>query len=232
MSKETFSFAELDKRIKEIPTPSLVDEFLPPDDLLVFEALGAIGIVIGLLPSVLLQFMESAPWMVTMTYVGLAVMIIGFLPGLLRKSGSIFKSISGWKKEFLADIENFFQEDQEIIQWLTQFPKEELQNRMRFIQDYRERVSGKSAFLFGHIEKLGILPALIAAYVSISNIGAPQDISPLLAVGCALLVLLYFLSLTVSLRRLRSQFYEMLLCRAIDKVDAQPSRILDVKSKK
>jgi hypothetical protein len=218
MNTQTFNFAELDSRIKEVSTPSLKDEFLPPDDLLVFEALGVIGILIGLLPSVLVRVMEPAQWMVTMTFAGVAVSIIGFLPGFVRKFGTIFKSISGWKKEFLVDIEEAYLENQVIIQWLMQFSKDELQNRQRFLQDYRERVSGKSAFFFGHIEKLGILPAVIAVYVPLSNIGAPQNISLWLALGAMFLVLLYFLSLTISLKRLRSQFYEMLLARAIEKM--------------
>jgi hypothetical protein len=218
MTLETFTFAELDKRIEQIPNAP-GEMVLYPKGLTAWEGIGILGTLLGLLPQLLIRILTPETWMVFVANTGVALMVIGFLPSFLYQCVRLLRALWQWRKDFNADVDYAFERHRELIEWLMQFPKEELQDRMQFIRDAGIRINNKLGLVTGSLAKLGIVPALIAVVTQIQEFQNPGSMPVWRIVLAVFLIIMYAVTIASSLTMMRTQFYETLLARAINKLD-------------
>jgi hypothetical protein len=218
MTPETFTFVELDKRIEQIPNAP-GEMVLYPEGLTAFECIGILGTLMGLLPQLLVRMMTPEMWMVFVAKTGVALMVIGFLPGFVYQCARLLKALWQWRKDFNAGADYAFEQHRELIEWLMQFPKEELQDRMQFIRDAGVRINNKLGLVTGSLAKLGIVPALIAVVTQIQEFQNPGSMPVWRIILAVFLIMMYAVTIASSLTVMRTQFYETLLVRAINKLD-------------
>jgi len=218
MPPETFTFAELDKRIEQIPdAPG--EMVLFPKPLMVWEFIGIFGTILGLVPSLIVLFITPAMWMVPIAKFGLAIMVLGYLPGFVYKCWGLIKSMRNWREQFISGADFAFDRHRELTEWLMQFPKVILEDRMHFIRDARIRMGDKMGLVIGGIEKLGAVPVLLAVITQIQEFRDLGSLPAWRIVLAFFLVLMYAMSISISLMRLRAQLHEMLLTNAINKLN-------------
>jgi hypothetical protein len=158
MTPEIFTFTELDKRIEKIPdAPGELVLF--PKELMVWEFIGIFGTFLGLIPSLIVLFITPAMWMVNFARMGLVIMVIGYLPGFIYKCSGLIKGMWGWRERFITNADYAFEHHSELTQWLMQFPKEVLEDRMHFIRDVRLRMGDKLGLLIG--QKRGLVDLIV-----------------------------------------------------------------------
>ncbi len=83
MDQAPLTFALLDAQIEAVPEGP-VATLNTPQWIRPWTLVGVVGAVLGLLPSLLIQWFAPAQWMVWMSKAGLFVMVIGFAPGFVR----------------------------------------------------------------------------------------------------------------------------------------------------
>ncbi len=83
MDAKHFSFSELEKKIAAMPEGP-VAALNRPRWQYWLDVGGGVGVIVGLLPSLLVQFLEIKSWMITMTNAGFWMTLILFAPGFLR----------------------------------------------------------------------------------------------------------------------------------------------------
>ena len=217
MALEVFSFTELDKRIEKIPDAP--GEFvLFPKELMVWEFIGVCGTVLGLIPSLLVLFFTPAMWMVFAAKTGLVIMVIGYLPGFIYKCWGLIKGMWGWRERFISGSDHAFGYHREITEWLLQFPKEDLEDRMHFIRDVRVRMGDKLGLVIGSLEKLGMVPVIIVVITQIQEVRDLGSLPAWRIVLAFFLIMMYAITISISLMRLRANLHEMLLMHAINKL--------------
>lgn len=217
MTAETFTFSKLDERIEKIPDAQ--GEFdLFPKELMVWEFIGVFGTVLGLLPSLLVLFITPAKWMVTFAFLGMLVMIVGFLPGFIYKCCGLIKGMWGWRERFISGADYAFEKHRELTQWLMQFPKEDLEDRMQFMRDARNRMGDKLGLVIGSLEKRGMVPVIIAVITQIQEVRDLGSLPAWRIVLAFFLIGMYATTISISLMRLRANLHEMLLTTAINKL--------------
>ena len=221
MTVETFSFAQLDERIEKIPdAPG--ELLLFPKALMVWEFIGVFGTLLGLIPSLIVMFITPAMWMVYIARMGLVIMVIGYLPGFIYKCWGLMKGMWGWRERFISGSDYAFEYHREITEWLMQFPKEELEHRMHFIRDVRVRMGDKLGLVIGSLEKLGMVPVVIVVITQIQEVRDLGSLPAWRIVLAFFLILMYAVTISISLKRLRAQLHEMLLTYAINKLNKKP----------
>ena len=77
------SFADLEKRVAALPDGPM-GVLNRPRWQYWLDLVGGVGVILGLLPSALIQFMEPKLWMLTMVRIGFWTMLIGFVPGIVQ----------------------------------------------------------------------------------------------------------------------------------------------------
>lgn len=221
MTPEIFTFTELDKRIEKIPdAPGELELF--PKSLMVWEFIGICGTILGLIPSLIDLFIMPSEWMLFVARMGLVIMILGFLPGFIYKCLGLIKGMWQWREKFISGADFGFDRHSEIIQWLMQFPKEVLEDRMHFIRDTRIRMGDKMGLVIGSMEKLGMVPVLLAVITQIQEFRDPGSLPAWRIVLAFFLILMYAMTISISLMRLRAHLHEMLLTHAINKLNKAP----------
>lgn len=216
MNIETFSFAKLDERIEKIPDAP--DEFvLFPKELMVWEVIGVGGTVMGLLPSLFVLFIKPAHWMVVFATIGLLIMIVGFLPGFVRTSWFLIKDMWHWRVRFIGNADYAFDQHRELIKWLMQFPKKDLEEYAQFIRDARVRMGDKLGLIVGGLQKLGFVPALVAVVTQVQEFQALGSLPSWRIILAFFLILMYAVTFCISLMQLRAQLHETLLMQAINR---------------
>jgi hypothetical protein len=214
MADTDLSFTELDRRLRETRDgPSGI--FDTPKPYRVLNIIGAAGASIALLPFGLMRIMTPAMWMVTMVQIGFAIVLVTWLPTLVRSYGVLGWTLWRWRDDQVSQLDHDHPHYQKILDWLDGFSVEALTEHRRTAQLAQRQVASKIGFLAGGIDRLGILPVLASIYLFLRNW---KDVlnTPLWQLGlCVLLVLLYIVTTTASLMRIRLQLYESLLSDAL-----------------
>ena len=89
------SFAELQHRISKIPDGP-VGILDTPKPYRLLNVIGGVGAIVALLPMVLVKLMTPAMWMVTMVQIGMAVMVMKWLPYSVRSIGVMGWTLARW----------------------------------------------------------------------------------------------------------------------------------------
>ncbi len=216
MTDNGLSFAELEERIRAIPDgPSAV--LNTPRWLIPFNILGTIGIVVGLLPSIFIEFWQPQMWMASMARVGLWMAVVGYAPDFLRNICVVTLSFLRWKDDQIKQLDHDLVHFRNLYRWLVEFPKEQLEEHQRFARHVQTRLASKLGLLTGSLDKLGIVPVLAALSIQLKAYLDPEGV-PLWQIILALfLAITYLIAWLAAHMRLRVQLYEVLLAEALAK---------------
>ncbi|MFT3807261.1 hypothetical protein [Arenimonas sp.] len=215
MQPEKISFAWLDKRLRAIPDGPA--EYLnTPSWVVVWNVIGLAGVVIGLSPVLLRQFMPVGPGVVWVALTGLILEVVGFFPYFFYSTLAIVRSFLRRRAEFVQQLDHDIAQLRGLSSELAQYPTDTLNEHLRFTRNARSRLAMKFAFLFGGIDRLGILPVAIAVALQIKLIEDISAVPGWLLFLAAAFAILYFVALFVSHDQIRLQLFEIVLVAALE----------------
>lgn len=164
MRQELLTYAEMDRRIEALPEGPVATVRRPPW-MMWLERLGYVGMILGLTPALVAQFLQPAAWMLSVAVLGLVLTAAGFLPVLVRDLWVLFRSIGRAREEFIRQWDHDFVAFEGLLAWLTEFPRDVLEHRLRFAQAAQARIAAKMGLFYGGADRLGIVPLITAIYV-------------------------------------------------------------------
>lgn len=100
-----------------------------------------------------------------------------------------------------------------LVQWIAGFPRDQIAALSDYAELRQERFRERQPLLLGSVEKLGVLPVLVAIYAQFK--GLHFKITWVEALSLAFLAWVYWLCLISIGTRYRGQFYAIVLKRAL-----------------
>lgn len=214
MEARKFSFTELEQRIAAIPDGP-AGALNRPQWQYWTDIGGGVGVIVGLLPSLFAQIFEPKWWMVDMARIGLWMTILMFLPGFLRSACVIARTIWRGKKEDTAQLDHDFAEMNLLQTWLATFPRQALEQHLRFVQAAQARLIAKLSVMGGDLDRFGILPLILAIAVQIKVLTTESMALPLWQIVPGLFfAIAYLIGLHGAFMRVRMHLYETVLAEA------------------
>ncbi len=105
MDEGTLSYTELERRIGALPDgPAKVLD--APSWLMVPNIVGTVGMVLGLLPSLLILLVEPKTWMVYVARTGVWMAYLGYAPGFIRSIYVVGVSMWRWRRDQVAQLDH------------------------------------------------------------------------------------------------------------------------------
>ena len=185
------------------------------------NVLGTAGLIVGIAPYLLIQFVAPQMWMVWVARAGLGLVLLGFGPSIVRSFWLLCTEFWNWKPKLVEQSDHDLAEFCRLRRWLRKFPREDLQDHHRFAVLSQQRLSAKLGVLQGGFDKLGVLPALLALLFLIKNANG-LSVDALLAVPkwqswvAFVFAMTYLIGFLAMLMRLRLHLYEVVLADALD----------------
>lgn len=212
MPSEPLTFTELDRRIAALPEGPAA-ELNPPRWQPWLDAVGLAGIVLGLLPSLLVEFWTPQDWMAWMASAGLGLTAL-FLPGFARSMFLMVRGMRQWRLQLVAQLDHDVASMATLQTWLARQPREAIESHLWFVRHAHARLGHKMGFLFGGIDKAGVLVVVGAVSVQIKAF-VDGAVPWWLAMVTIFVAVTYAVGIMASLMRLRMQLYEALLDDAL-----------------
>ncbi len=207
-------FRALEARIEAMPDgPSA--HMRAPKWKRALNVIGLLGLAAGLLPSLLILLFEPHVWMVWLARGGLVAMAVGWIPTVIWDLSAVLRSFRRWGHEQADQLDHDFAEWHRLCEWLAGHPQDFLERHLRWLQVCQIRMTAKLGFLAGGIEKLGILPVLIALAVQARIAASAPDIPKWQLILGLFVGTTYLIALLGSLLRQRMQLYEMAVTEAL-----------------
>lgn len=216
MDEGSLSYTELERHIRALPDgPAKILD--TPRWLLIPSAVGTLGMVLGLAPSLLILFLEPRMWMAHMARAGVWMTFLGYAPGFVRSIYVVAVSMWRWRIDQVAQLDHDLEQVRSLHTWLRRHPTEVVAEHLRFVQMVQTRLTTKLGFLAGGLDKLGVLPLLVALAIQL-NVYADWDKVPQWQVILGLFAAItYLIAFIGSLMRLRLQLYEAVLAEALQR---------------
>ena len=220
MERPPLSFSAIEQRIQALPDgPAAV--LNTPKWIARCNVVGAAGILVGLAPFLLIQFIPPRPWMVHMARLGLWIAIAGAAPGILRGLWIMSIEFWRWRPNLVEQSDHDLAQFRDLRRWLSTYPIAELEEHRRFAKFSQERLASKLGLLAGGFDKLGILPALLALLVLLRGVDGLTlaillDVPAWQSALALFFTITYFIGLLAIRMRLCMQLYETVLTDAIE----------------
>lgn len=213
--EDFLTFAKLDKKLQAIPEGPAAALSTPPW-LAMWNAVGTVGILAGLLPSLLIKFMTPVAWMAFMAQMGIWIALIGYAPYFVRSVWVLRRSFWHWRIEQVQQLDHDYAHWYTLTGELARQPTPVLDNMLRFVRQVEMRLVAKATLVIGSADKLGIAPLLGALAIQ-ANAYFNQDtpMSTWLVVLGMFLAVTYLVGFLASLMRLRLRLYEAVLSEAL-----------------
>ena len=211
-SSELLTFAALDRRIESLPEGP-VAELNAPRWQRRLDAVGYAGIVVGLMPSVMMEFIAPAGWMLWMARVGLT-MTACLLPGFARNVFLVLRGMGRWRPELVAQLDHDMGAMETLHAWLARQPRAAIESHLGFARNAQARMTQKMGFLFGGADKAGVVLVLAAVAAQLKAY-ADGPIAWWIALPGILVAVLAVVGMVAGLMRLRLQLYEAILDDAL-----------------
>jgi hypothetical protein len=161
-SESALTFALLDKRIEELPVGP-VKQQVPPLIRLA-TLIGFVGCFLAFLPSLMVNWLEPQQWMVNVARQGFVLTLVGFAPGFLHNVWLLVRELRNHRHSFLAQFDHDVEEFKRLAEWLSIYPRDVLETNLRYARMGRERLHARIALLLGGVERLGLLPTVVALW--------------------------------------------------------------------
>jgi hypothetical protein len=212
MESPKLTFTALDARIEELPASPSDTAAFPKKAKWGLSATAA-GALFGLLSIKLLP--SNAIYTLVLAYTGLAVEIAGAVIAAISQIPKRWPTFANGRRDFAEQLDFDLPHHLALVEWLRTFPLDQRETLSKFISYRHERMKERLPMLTGSIEKLGILPIVIALYLQFKDMHWPPHPSWVEIFLIVVLVLGYWLSLTQISVRLRLQLYETLIGKAL-----------------
>lgn len=212
--KPELTFTQLDAEIEALPEGP-VASLNQPAWTRWWTIAGVAGMVVGLSPTLLLQWMEPAWWMVTVAQLGLVVTVVGFAPGFVRNVWVLARESRRHRRGLIEQFDHDTLQFRELSERLSAYPRDVLERQRRFARMGHERLGSRLVMMLGGIERLGLLPLLLSLFIVLRNW---QDLLALpfwLAFLAAMAAILWLLGWAGAEFRRRLQLYEFILDEAL-----------------
>ena len=216
------SYRELERRIKALPDgPATV--LNTPRPFAILGIVGNVGIILGLLPSLLITFMAPREWMLWIAYGGRASAGVVGARVVFPPVGAVAGSRRMGPPEPGPQLDHDIVQFRELTVWLRRYPTDQLAEHLRFTRRVQTRLSAKIALMAGSLDRLGIAPLLIALGIQIKAV-VDWGQTPYWQIMLGLfLAIAYMVALMAAFMRLRLQLYETVLEEALES-RASPGR--------
>lgn len=211
-SSGSLTFAALDHRIEALPEGP-VAALNAPRWQRRLDAVGYAGIVIGLMPSLLIEVMAPAGWMLWMAWTGLA-MTACLLPGLARNVFLVLRGMGRWRPELVAQLDHDIGAMETLHAWLARQPRAAVESHLWFARHAQARMTQKMGFLFGGADKAGVVLVLAAVAAQLKAF-ADGSVAWWIALPGILVAVVSAVGMVAGLMRLRLQLYEAVLDDAL-----------------
>lgn len=140
-----------------------------------------------------------------------------------RKLRSLRRRFRDAHRHFADELDDDFSAFRDVIDWLARYPVEALASRMRYVRLRRETLLYRLGLVTGGLDKLGILPLVVAAWLQFKDLRLQNitDLGSINLVGIVLLALLataylaswWLLRLSTRLDVCAALLHEALLAR-------------------
>ncbi len=212
MESPKLTFAALDARIEALPV-------FPPD-VSIFPkkakwgfcaaAAGALFALacVKLLPS-------NAMYTAVLAGIGVAVEFAGVIVAIASQIPKKWPTFVNERRDTAERLDFDLPHHLALVEWLRTFPLDQRRTLSEFVSHRHERMKEKLPMFTGSIEKLGALPIVIALYLQFKDMHWPPHPGWVEIFLIFVLVLGYWLSVLLINIRLRLQFYETLIRRAL-----------------
>ncbi|MDQ3289243.1 MAG: hypothetical protein M3Q42_13520 [Pseudomonadota bacterium] len=209
------SFTKLAQRIDALPDGpiSVLDT---PAWARRLNVVGTSALIAGLLPVVLIRIFEPQQWMVPLAQGGTAVACVALLPYICRSWFVVARSMLMWKPEQVGQLDHDIEQFRLLDQWLSGFPREQIVQHLRFARAMRARLTEKVGLLGGSLDKLGIIPVVVALGLQLKAVTGDTQLPLWQGVLALLLAITYVIAFMGALMRSRLQLYEMVLAEAVE----------------
>lgn len=190
------------------PKPSRLERW----SLWIGVAATALGLTIAALPAVL----ESAQWMLKVLRLCLVIEIGGFVLSFVLMLSREGQQYIKPRLTHAMEMDDAFRHWQLLVERLREYPKDERDHRLRFVNRLRVNMTDRMGLMYGGLQKLGPFPVLIALYLQFRNwkwgdwAGA-FDVNLVAGIVIFALVLLYVMGWVFIGMRVRLDTYSNLL---------------------
>jgi len=147
---------------------------------------------------------------------GVTAQLSGLSLLVYRQSRMIVSQLKYTREDFASDLDEQFGKYESTVTWLRALPPEQLRFAFMYIEQRIATLSKRHGAMFGPIEKLGLLPALVACVLQLSVIANPSFV--FWGAG-VVIVVFYLLGLWMLGLKFQLQLYSHLLEASLD-VDA------------
>lgn len=156
---------------------------------------------------------------VAVTQLGLAVELLGLGTSMCLRIRREWRQFRNARREHAREIEEGYTQYQQLVQQLRAFPLEQRRRRLRYIRDRRTTMHERLGLFTGGMERLGVLPLLVALYLQFKdwrwgNWNAFANITLVQGAFAFWILVAYALSWYLVHLRARVQAYELLLAEA------------------
>lgn len=214
MTEPPLSFKELEARIRAmLDGPAAV--LNTPRWLVIANAFGTLGLILGMAPSLLIRFFEPQMWMVYLARSGVWVAVLLFLPYFVRSIWMFARGMWRWKDEQVEQLDHDLDQFRGLVRWLAGFPQDRLQQHLDFARLVHTRLTAKIGLLSEGAERLGLLPIFASLFIAIRNWEQLLAIPLWQSMLGLFLVVTWLIAWVASLMRLRVQLYELVLSDAV-----------------
>ncbi|WP_157515260.1 hypothetical protein [Luteimonas abyssi] len=220
------SFATLEARIKSMPDgPAAI--LNTPRPLYWLNIFGSVAIVVGLLPFLLVQFLTPQWWMVRLAQVGVWSAGVLYAPGILRALVVMAREFWHWRIKLVEQSDHDLAQFRALRSWLQTFPRAELEEHRNFARLAHDRLGSKLVLLMGGIERVGILPVLVAVFFllrEVDGLGVESlaDVPLWQGVLAPFLVITWWIGVMAVRMRLTHELYAVVLTDALACGDEAP----------
>jgi len=151
----------------------------------------------------------------------LAVEVIGLALALIPPRPWKIPSFASEQRDYAEQLDHDFAQYEGLIAWLRTFPAEQLESMAGYVTDRLESLKSKQPLLTGAIDKLGVLPIVIALFLQFRSMHWPPDFTwPQIIFGFVL-VWMYWSSLLLVSLQFRAQLFQTMLKRATEQNSQQ-----------
>lgn len=213
-SQAPLTFARLDAQIEALPEGP-VSTLRSPRWTRPLTFMALVGVALGLLPSLLIQWLEPSHWMLVLARLGVVMASLGFAPGFFRSLWILLQEFRRHREGFVEQFDHDVEQLRELAGRLAHHPRQALEAQARYARFGHERLGSRLVLILGGIERLGILPLLLSAIVVLRN-WSDLTVAPTWVVALAIMaVWMWMIGWWGADFRRRLQLYEFLLEEAL-----------------
>lgn len=127
--------------------------------------LGLLGAAFGMLSGVFLPNRTG----LLLTNIGLSVEVAGFGVSLVLMAFREWNNFRHSRRTYAQELDHDYVLYREYVAALRKFPEKEREARLRYVRDRRQVMTQRMGLFLGGLEKLGVLPLLVALYIQFKD---------------------------------------------------------------